>query len=85
MIPTKLKFILKDYIYSFLYYLPLEGTDKIVFCINDPSFIKHTVEHALEHTPDIIKKDEDYFEMLDIANKMTEDNNPVLFIYEFKD
>ena len=62
-------------------YLILENTDKIVFSIDDPSFIKH----AVKRIPDEMKTDNKYSEILEIADKLTDENNPVLFIYEFKD
>lgn len=75
---------------SFIYYLPLENTDKIVCYIEDPSFIKQIVKKMAEHPdnikikemkdkhPDLIK------EIINIESKITEDSNPLLFIYEFK-
>ena len=78
---THLMFVMQRYYYDFDYYLPLENTDKMVFFIEDPYFIKHIVRH----NSDELKKDKDYTELRDIADKMTDDNNPILFIYEFKD
>lgn len=83
--------ILSLFGYSFTYYLPLENTNKIVFSIEDPSFIKRSADKIAEYPdnmkikemnskhPELIK------EIITIGGKMTEDNNPVLFIYEFKD
>ena len=74
-------------------YLPLENTDKIVFSFEDPSFIKDMAT-LITANPDKLKEKikkmrEEYPEsvekVLSIASKMTDDNNPVLFIYEFKD
>lgn len=74
----------------FIYYIPLENTDKIVCYIEDPSFIKQIVKKMAEHPdnikikemkdkhPDLIK------EIINIESKLTEDSNPLLFIYEFK-
>ena len=78
---TYLKFVMAPYDFDFDYYLPLENTDKIVFFIEDPLFIKRIVER----NPDKLKQDKDYLELMDIVSKMTDDNNPILFIYDFKD
>jgi hypothetical protein len=66
---------------DFNYYLPLENTSKMAFIIDDPTFIKKIAKRNL----DGLKMDKDYLEILDVASKMTDDNNPILFIYEFKD
>lgn len=62
-------------------YILLENTDKVVCAIEDPTYIKH----AAKRIPEEKKNDERFQLVLDIANKLTEENNPVLFIYEFKD
>lgn len=61
-------------------YMPLDNTNKIICFIDDPSFI----QDAVEHMPESKKNDERFSEMLNIAEKLTEENNPILFIYEFK-
>jgi len=53
----------------------------MVFVIEDPSFIKRIVDRNSEK----VKQDKDYKQLSEIADKMTNDNNPLLFIYEFKD
>lgn len=75
--------------YPFNYYFPLENTNKIICSIDDPVFIKHIAEQIIEY-PDkakIISNKHPKLveEIINIGSKMTEDNNPVLFIYEFKD
>ncbi|WP_106832093.1 6-bladed beta-propeller [Parabacteroides pacaensis] len=76
--------------YPLTFYFPIENTNKIVFYIDDPSFIKHIANQIIEYPDEKIKKIKNtnpqlIKEILNVGNKMTDDNNPVLFIYEFKD
>ena len=64
----------------FYSYMPLENTCKIVCSIDDPSFIKHSIEHD----PPIERTSELFLQLYELSSKLVEDNNPVLFIYEFK-
>lgn len=81
MINTHLMYVMECYYYGFYYCLPLENTDKMVFIIEDPSFIKIVADPSY----DSFKQDKDYLEIMNLASKMTKDNNPMLLIYEFKD
>ncbi|WP_106832089.1 6-bladed beta-propeller [Parabacteroides pacaensis] len=74
----------------FTFYFPLENTNKIVCSIDEPSYIKKIADLIIAQ-PDKIeakkfKKEHPKLveEIIHIGSKMTEDNNPVLFIYEFK-
>ena len=78
---THLSFVMQSYKDASKYFLPLENSEKMVFIIEDPSFIKRIVDR----NPEELKKDKDYKQLSEIAQKMTDDNNPVLFIYEYKD
>lgn len=77
--------------YPFIYYFPIENTNKIVCSIDEPSFIKHMAAQIVAHPDtDKIKKMRNKYpkmieEIIKIGEKITEDNNPVLFIYELKD
>ena len=66
---------------TFFTYMPLDNTNNIICTIDDPSSIKH----AVEHMPADKKADKKYSEMLDIVSTLTDENNPILFIYEFDD
>nr|WP_158712927.1 6-bladed beta-propeller [Parabacteroides pacaensis] len=77
--------------YPFTFYFLLENTNKIVCSIEDPSFIKRIAKRLTEHSDEIeikkVKKEHpEYVKVImNLGSKMTDDNNPVLFIYEFKD
>ncbi|WP_106832092.1 6-bladed beta-propeller [Parabacteroides pacaensis] len=75
---------------SFTFYFPVENTNKIVCYINDPSFIKHITKQIVDNPDKKIKKIKNSHpklieEIINLGNKITDDSNPVLFIYEFKD
>lgn len=76
---------------GFNYYRPLENTSKVVFTIDEPSTIKEIAERiSKDPDNDILKRmcsvcPNAVKEIIDLASKVGDDNNPVLFIYEFKD
>ncbi|MDH6314128.1 hypothetical protein M2137_002922 [Parabacteroides sp. PFB2-10] len=74
--------------YPLPFYSPLENTNKIVYSFNDPSFIKQIADN-ISIRPENVNKLSNINpkfieEILSIGGRMTEDNNPILFIYEFK-
>ena len=85
---SRLKFV-ADYFFS--YFLPVENTSMIACIFNEPGYIRGTAEWITEepddkeikelrdNDPDLLK------EIVDLGNKMTNENNPVLCIYSFKD
>lgn len=74
----------------FTYYFALGNTNKIVCSIEDPSYIKRAADKMVKEPTDKMKEVMNTYpkfveEVIRIGSKMTDDNNPILFIYEFKD
>ena len=76
--------------YPFIYYIPIENTNKIACSIDEPSFIKHIAEQ-INNNPnsDKIKEIKSKYpnlikEITTIGEKIVDENNPLLFIYELK-
>lgn len=61
-------------------YMLLENTQNIICSIDDPSYIKRFIERLSEKE----KQNPKYSEHAKIAKELVDENNPVLFIYEFK-
>lgn len=66
---------------EFRSYVTLGNTDKIICTIDDPSHIKN----AVERIPEERKTDQRFTEIVEVVAKLNEENNPILFIYDFID
>lgn len=77
--------------YPLYYYLPVGNTDMFACPIDEPAFIKHIAKQISNHLnkPEVKEIQSKYpgliEEIINIGNRMTEDNNPLLIIYEFKE
>lgn len=81
--------------YKFSYYLPIQNTNKIVCSLDEDLYepaILQTMAKQVSDQPDHpeAKKMRDKYpgileEIVKIGSQITDESNPVLFIYEFKD
>ena len=81
--------------YKFSYYLPVQNTNKIACSLNEdlhePALLKNIAKHVSDQPdhPEAKKMRNNYpgllEEIVKIGSQITDESNPVLFIYNFKD